>query len=128
MNSVQRKAFGHRLRELRISLGKSQIDIARKVYISRTCLSNYELGKRFPATNVLCELAKFFEVDVSYLISDNKDSIMNEVEYYRAVSYEQLIEDKFLDLSGLSFVRKIELIDYLNYLKQQDNKKTGGIV
>lgn len=127
MNSVQRKAFGHRLRELRISLGKSQIDIARKVYISRTCLSNYELGKRFPTTKVLCDLAQFFKVDVSYLLYNNKDSALDEMEFCRAVVCEHLIEDRFLDLSGLSSVRKMELIDYLVYLKRLDNTKIRGV-
>ena len=121
MDLKQREIFGHRLKNLRISFGESQRETASKLYISRACLSNYEQGKRFPATEVLCELAKYFKVNVSYFIGGENGDILSEIEDCKITIYEHLIEGKYLDLSGLSAVRKLELIDYLIYLKQKDN-------
>ncbi len=123
MDLKQRELFGHRLRNLRIASGESQRETARKLYISRACLSNYEQGKRFPATEVLCELAKYFKVDVSYLIANDDGVFLSGIEDCKITIYEHLIEDRYLDLSGLSSVRKMELIDYLLYLKQKNDMK-----
>ena len=64
------------LKELRLSKGLSQTDVARAVDVSRQAYNNYELGKRQADYETLLKLAEFFETSVEYLISDTSINIV----------------------------------------------------
>ncbi|TEB13419.1 helix-turn-helix domain-containing protein [Pelotomaculum propionicicum] len=65
--------FSRRLISLREQAGLTQEQLARKLNISRSALSLWELGKREPNHSTLQLLAKFFNVSIDYLLgnSDN---------------------------------------------------------
>jgi len=60
--------LGDRLRELRISSGLTQLQVADKIGIARVNYTQYELGKREPDFERLCDFARFFKVSTDYLL------------------------------------------------------------
>ena len=59
--------FAQRLRELRKENGITQAGLAERMNVSRTCIANWESGKRIPEVAAITYLAKLFKVPVDYL-------------------------------------------------------------
>ena len=55
---------GNRIREERERLGVSQEELARRVFVSRQTVSNWETGKTYPDVQSLLLLSGLFEVSV----------------------------------------------------------------
>lgn len=64
-----------RLKELRQDKDLSQTQIAKILNMSQTGYSKYETGENDIPTNVLIELAKFYNTSVDYLLELTNDSI-----------------------------------------------------
>lgn len=62
------KIHTERLKELRNEKGVNQIQIAKALRCGQTTYSQYELKKRDIPTDVLCELANYFETSTDYLL------------------------------------------------------------
>jgi transcriptional regulator with XRE-family HTH domain len=58
-----------RLKELRLSKGLTQSEVAKVIGYSSLSYARYEKGEREPDINTLCKLADYFEVSVDYLIA-----------------------------------------------------------
>lgn len=69
-------SYTERLKELRKEAGLSQEELAKKIYISQSCMSKYESGKSFMPTSRAIALAKYYDVCLDYLIglTDEKRS------------------------------------------------------
>lgn len=63
-----------RLKNLRQKMGLSQTDVARALGVSRQSYNFYENGKRDPDTEMLKNIADYFNVSVDYLLGRNIDS------------------------------------------------------
>lgn len=63
--------LSERLKELRKRDGLSQVEFAKKFNISTGTIGNWETGAREPDATTLLKIAKFFNVTVDYLLSDN---------------------------------------------------------
>lgn len=65
--------FSERLFELRTELGIGQVELAKKINVSKGIISLWENGKREPGLSSLVVLAKFFDVSIDYLcgLKDN---------------------------------------------------------
>lgn len=63
---INSKRIGHQLKELRISRGWKQKELADKVGLSRPAMSNIESGKRSLTLNTLKRFCEVFNVDISY--------------------------------------------------------------
>jgi transcriptional regulator with XRE-family HTH domain len=57
------KAFGQKLREIRISKSLSQEELSGRADLDRTYVSGCERGKRNPSLKTIIRLAKALEVD-----------------------------------------------------------------
>lgn len=57
------KAFGQRLREIRISKSLSQEELSGRADLDRTYVSGCERGKRNPSLKTIIRLANALEVD-----------------------------------------------------------------
>lgn len=66
--SDSRIAFGIRLKELRLSRGLSQAELAAQLHLSSTTINRYEHGLREPSLDSLRAVAEFFGVDYNYLL------------------------------------------------------------
>ena len=60
--------FALRLKELRQERGIGQIELAKKLEVSKGIISLWENGLREPNMYSLIKLAKFFDVTIDYLV------------------------------------------------------------
>ena len=60
--------FALRLKELRQERGIGQIELAKKLEVSKGIISLWENGQREPNMYSLIKLAKFFNVTIDYLV------------------------------------------------------------
>ena len=98
--------FNIRLKELRLSHGETQKDLANAIEVGRTTVSEYESGKIVPKQEGLLRIANHFNVSVDYLtgVSNERatrkqnasdlDALLNTIhhilldEYDTPVTYE----------------------------------------
>lgn len=103
--------FSERLKELRKKKGLTQEEASKKLDIARTTYSGYERGTSEPDFNTLNKIAKFYEVDLNWLLEGQKESeftlpeeiILNviqqaEAEYNVSLRDDPLVEEAVRDL------------------------------
>ncbi len=118
-----RPQFCHRLKQLRTETGLSQELLACRLGMTRSCLANYESGKRQPDHATLIYIADYFHVLTDYLICrTNCRSILLDAE--QAGEFMRLHEylkrrGKTLDLSALTTQNRNMLLHYYLYMKQK---------
>ena len=61
------ETFGKRLKALRVSRNLSQQQLASRLFVSRSCIANWENDRRVPDFILLSRLAQFFRLDISEL-------------------------------------------------------------
>lgn len=84
--------FSEKLKTLRKEFSLTQQELANHVGVSKSSINMYERGEREPSIDKLIEIAKFFDVDVEYLIGLSPfKSIEKEIEKYGG--REQLEKD-----------------------------------
>lgn len=59
--------FSERLKMLRTASHISQEELAKRLQVTRSCIGNYEQGKREPSFEDLEKIADYFNVDMDYL-------------------------------------------------------------
>ena len=129
MKDVHKKTLQARLKELRISSGRTQEEIANELFCSRTSLSNYESGRRIPSIEVLSQLAEYFNVDIGYLLTGKpRTRSADNVTPQSLTDFKYLIKERYLDLSGLSDKDKAELLNYYRYLKFRESQEKDDII
>lgn len=76
--------FGEILAELRKDKGMTQKDLAVKLNVAKSSISNYETGQRRAHTELICKAAKLFGVSTDYLLgcSEFRDSLSVLEEKY----------------------------------------------
>jgi len=65
-----KKAFGKKLRSLRLSKNLSQEKVAELADLDRTYISSVELGKRNISIVNICRLASALQVEIKVLFDD----------------------------------------------------------
>lgn len=78
--------FGEILAELRQDKGMTQADLAIKLNVAKSSISNYETGQRRAHTELICKVADIFEVSTDYLLGRS--------EFHETLS---LLERKYSD-------------------------------
>lgn len=63
---INNKNIGKQLRDLRLSRGWRQNEVAEKVGLSRPAISNLEAGKRSLTLSTLKRFCEIYEIDISY--------------------------------------------------------------
>ena len=63
-----RKSYGARIRQLRISKGLTQEQLAEKINVSRTYIVKIENGLQIGPIEIAIELAMFFDVSMDFLL------------------------------------------------------------
>ena len=130
LTKKEEDSLKNRLRELRLSKNFNQQQMANELFISRSCWANYESGHRIPNAEMLKTIADYFEVDVNYVMGmENSNRELSELLHRKMHISSYFTKEGHLDISDLSTISKIMLIDFYNYLKIQDErrKKTGKI-
>lgn len=62
-----------RIKELRISKGLTQKQLAEETRLSERGIQNYELGERVPTLQAAIALADYFDVSLDYLVGRSDD-------------------------------------------------------
>lgn len=120
--------FASRLRELRLNKNLSQAELAKKLGVSKSRISMYELGEREPDFYTLELIADFFNVDMDYLLGkkavstyvmsakdkETIDYLINHDEVYALL--ERLIRD---DTFKHKLMRMIEFVEDMDSHKEQ---------
>lgn len=60
--------FGENLKNLRLRDKLTQAQLAKKLEMTKSVISAYEIGLRFPSYDVLIHIAKIFKVSTDYLL------------------------------------------------------------
>ena len=91
--------LSEKIKELRLSLGLNQPQLAQKLGVSKQCISNWENGYIQPSLDMVYKLVKLFSVSSDYLLG--------------------LSEKRSLDITGLSN-EQIENLTFLvkNMIKE----------
>lgn len=61
-------SFENNLRKLRLNKSITQTELAQKLHLSRTAISNYENGKVQPSLDTLIKISEIFEITIDELI------------------------------------------------------------
>lgn len=68
--------FRNVLKELRMNAGMTQTELAKRLGITKSVVSYYELQERTPSPDVLIRLAGIFHITTDYLLGiDNRKMI-----------------------------------------------------
>ena len=60
--------LGNTLKTLRLREGLTQAQLAKRLELSKSVISAYEIGLRFPSYDVLIQIANIFKVSTDYLL------------------------------------------------------------
>ena len=63
---IDKAKIGKQLKELRLSRGWKQVQVAEKVGLSRSQISNIESGKRALTLSTLKRFCEVYNIDISY--------------------------------------------------------------
>ncbi|MDE5885586.1 MAG: helix-turn-helix domain-containing protein [Oscillospiraceae bacterium] len=93
--------FYERIKELRLALRMNQVEFAKKLNVTKQCVSNWESAYIQPSIDTLARIAKIFSVSTDWLLGLDSQNI--------------------LDVSGLSIEEIIHLQNIVNDLKKTDS-------
>ena len=69
--------FDERLKELRKSLGISQIEFGKRLNVTKQCISNWENNNIMPSIDMLIRISKTFSVSADYLLGLDDQRTLN---------------------------------------------------
>ncbi len=100
-------SLGQRIKELRNKQSLSRESLANALGLSYWALAKYENDEREPDYQILISLADYFQVPTDYLL---ERKIVPESDY-------------IVDLSGFSGDIREDIMNYIDYKKEQFKKK-----
>ncbi len=97
---IDKRKIGKQLKELRLSRGWKQIEVADKVGLSRSAISNIEAGKRALTLSTLKRFCEIYQIDVSYFQIETKnfDEALDLTSRIEAIFNSDLDESKKDDI------------------------------
>ena len=99
--------LGQKLKELRLSHGLTQTELAQKLNITQGAVGMYERGERNPDIQMLEKICDFFNVTTDYLLKSSplsKKSFPNNLQQIPSLSLEDLSEIEREVFSDPAFV------------------------
>ncbi len=74
------KAFAEKVKDARISLGMSQLQLAQEVGVSSRSVLAYENGQKRPRQATMAKLAKALKVSIKFLSDDECEDPVADIE------------------------------------------------
>lgn len=96
--------FYERIKELRLSLGINQVQFAKKLNVTKQCVSNWENANLQPSIDMLRRIAETFSISTDYLLG--------------------LSDHQTLDVTGLSADQIFHLQAVVNDIRNCNNKES----
>jgi len=81
--------FGPRIKLLRSQKGMTQLNLAKRLGVSKTIMSAYETGMRKPSYDVLMEMVLFFNVSMNWMFDSGDFDIDPQKVDLSTLSKEQ---------------------------------------
>ena len=69
--------FGEKLKRLRKEAGLTQTELAKRLNVTKSVVSYYELQERNPSPDVLIRLTEIFHVSADYLLGINRTKTLD---------------------------------------------------
>ena len=69
--------FGNRLKGLRKQKGLTQEQLAQRLWVTKSTISAYEPGTKYPSLDMLTKLAQTFNVSSDFLLGIEKECTLN---------------------------------------------------
>lgn len=84
-----------KIKELRKSHGKSQVEIANELSVTKQTVSNWENNNIQPSVDMLVKIADYFGVSTDYLLERNEKNTLNVegLSITEIAHIEQIIKD-----------------------------------
>jgi len=115
---TDRQVLGERLKEAREYVGLKQDDVAKKLGIPRSALSNIEAGSRKVDAIELAQLAKLYQRPVAWFTGEDphgaSDKVLAEVAHVARAA------------AALSHQDRQELARFADFLKSRARTKVGS--
>ena len=91
--------LNERIRSLRVSHNLSQVELAKKLNVSKQSVSNWENDNILPSIEMLVEIAKLFSVSTDYLLG--LDDLHTEETLYPLLPFHERLRN-LLKSHGIS--------------------------
>ncbi len=111
--------FSDALKKMRYKKGLSQLELAEKLFVTRSTISRWESGNRLPDAVMISRLAKVFDVDVNVLLSaveqsdDCPNVIMVDDNKIILNGGLPILQEVMPNASVTAFTKPKEAIDYI---------------
>lgn len=69
--------FGNRIKQLRKQKNLTQEQLAKRLWVTKSMISAYESGVKYPSLDMLIKLAYTFSVSTDYLLGVNKKQVLD---------------------------------------------------
>ncbi len=66
---------GTKLRNLRDSIGKTQLELSKLLHVTKSTISMYERNERTPSPDILKKYSQLFDVSIDYLLGTPNDTV-----------------------------------------------------
>lgn len=122
----------HRIVELRKSKKITQEELAKRVGVSRSALSQYELGTRQPDYDTIKRMADFFEVSTDYLLGRKDDTNTHPAEkllgYLDMGLTNEEIKKRMDFMSDIFTLTDKEVDEFMNFVRWRlaEKKQPSG--
>jgi transcriptional regulator with XRE-family HTH domain len=130
--------FAEILRELRVTKKLTQQDVSEVLETDRSCIANYERGKRMPPLESLIKIARFFDVSIDYLVLGQNFKLPKKQEVDEEMARELMAENTALMEESLRLHERLKdkesevallkdlverLNNYVHFLEEKINRK-----
>ena len=115
---TDRQILGERLKEAREYVGLKQEDVAKKLGIPRSALSNIEAGSRKVDAIELAQLAKLYQRPVAWFTGEDSNSTPNKMP--------EEVAHVARAAAALSQQDRAELARFADFLKSRARTKAGS--
>lgn len=115
---TDRQMLGERLKEAREYVGLKQEDVAKKLGIPRSALSNIEAGSRKVDAIELAQLAKLYQRPVAWFTGGDSNSTSNKMP--------EEVAHVARAAAALSQQDRAELARFADFLKSRARTKAGS--
>lgn len=95
--------FNEKLQSLRKNKGLTQEELAEVLFVSRTAISKWELGRGYPSIDSLKAIAKYFAVTIDELLSSGEVLNIAEEDNKQKEKHLKSLVFGLLDISVLMF-------------------------
>ena len=84
-------AFHEKLKALRLENGLTQDELGEKLYLSRTSISNYEIGKNEPNIETIIAISDLFNITTDELLKQGVNTMTN-YEKIKQMSIDEMVQ------------------------------------